>query len=102
MTMIETRKTSRPVPLQEREGSLTWAIETLRACAMSREDIRAVVAAEDPEVVRRRVELHREWLGERLAEQRRTLARVERFLRGAIAERNVRVRERDDSVNSGP
>ena len=96
MTMIETRDPSASVPLEEREGSFTWANETLRECAMPREDVRALLAADDPEIVRRRVELHREWLGERLAEQRRTLAGVERVLRGAIAAKRWCREERTD------
>jgi len=92
MTVILARRTSRSIPLEEREGSPAWAIETLRECAMSHEEIDAVLASDDPEIVRRHIELHRERLGERLAEQIRALSIVERVLRGAIATRNVGVR----------
>ena len=70
---------------------LAWATRTLWECAMPQEEIRAVLAANDPEIVRRHIELHREWLEERLAEQRRTLARVERLLAREIATRNERL-----------
>ncbi len=61
-------------------GSLAWAARTLRACAMPPEGVRAVLGAGDPETVRRLLELHREWLQERLAEQGRALALVGRAL----------------------
>jgi hypothetical protein len=47
---------------------------------MSPEQARLVVTAQDPEVVRRHLELHREWLQERLAERLRALDDVERAL----------------------
>jgi hypothetical protein len=47
---------------------------------MPPEEIRAVLAAEDPVVVRRLLELHRERLEERTAEQRRQLLVLERML----------------------
>lgn len=67
-------------------GSLAWAASTLSRQEMPREEIRAVLAAHDPETVRRYLELHRERLEERLAEQRRTLADLERFLTEATRE----------------
>ena len=70
---------------------VAWATRTLRELAMPRAEIRAVLAAGDPGIVRRHIELHREWLEERLAEQRRTLARVERLLAREIATRNERL-----------
>jgi hypothetical protein len=47
---------------------------------MPPEEIRAVLAAEDPVIVRRHLELHRERLEEGLAEERRTLSALERLL----------------------
>jgi 4-alpha-glucanotransferase len=67
-------------------GPLAWAASTLTRQEMPREEIRAVLAAHDPETVRRYLELHRERLEERLGEQRRTLADVERFLTEATRE----------------
>jgi hypothetical protein len=71
-------------------GSVAWATSTLTRQDMPREEIRAVLAAHDPETVRRYLELHRERLEERLrerlAEQGRTLADVERFLTEATRE----------------
>jgi hypothetical protein len=58
-----------------------WAGErALRSCAMPEEEIRSVLDAKDPEIVRRHVELHIERLEERLARQRRILRRIERRL----------------------
>jgi hypothetical protein len=47
---------------------------------MPPEEIRAVLAAEDPVVVRRLLELHHERLEERTAEERRQLVSLERSL----------------------
>ena len=52
----------------------------LRRQGMPAEEIRAVLAAEDPVVVHRLLELHRERLEERTAEQRRQLVSLERSL----------------------
>lgn len=56
------------------------AARALRSCAMPEGEIRSVLRAEDPEVVRRHVELHIERLEERLARQRRILRGVQRRL----------------------
>ena len=58
------------------------AVMTLRRQRMPLPEIRAVLSAEDPAVVRRHLELHRERLEERLAEQRALLASLERALTG--------------------
>ena len=55
--------------------------EILRRQRMPAEEIRAVLAADDPLLVRRLLELHRERLGEWLEEQRSLLDRIE----GALA-----------------
>jgi DNA-binding transcriptional MerR regulator len=52
----------------------------LRRQGMPPEEIRAVLAAEDPVVVRRLLELHHERLEERTAEERRQLVSLERSL----------------------
>jgi len=49
------------------------AAGTLRRAEMPRAEIRAVLAADDPEIVRRYLELHRERLEERMAAHRREL-----------------------------
>jgi hypothetical protein len=54
----------------------------LRRQGMPPEEIRAVLAAGDPTTVRRYLELHRERMEERLAEERRILASLE----GTLAE----------------
>ena len=43
---------------------------------MPPEEIDAILGADDPEVVRRYLELHEERLAERLADQRRTIGRL--------------------------
>ncbi|HKZ75685.1 MAG TPA: hypothetical protein VJ259_03380 [Actinomycetota bacterium] len=70
-----------------RPDPMTWAAITLRHHDMPSEEIRAILEAEDPEIVRRYLELHGERLEEKVAEQRRTLAFLERFLADAIGRR---------------
>jgi hypothetical protein len=60
--------------------SLVWAAGTLRLCDMPPEEVRAVLTADDPEIVRRFLELHTERLEEEVAERRRTLATLEGYL----------------------
>ncbi|HEX9122032.1 MAG TPA: hypothetical protein VF984_01540 [Actinomycetota bacterium] len=55
-------------------------IRTLRDQEMPSAEIRAILGAEGPELVRRYMEIHRERLQERLDDQRRALARIERLL----------------------
>jgi hypothetical protein len=52
----------------------------LRRQAMPSREIRAILAADDPLVVRRLLELHRERLEEWLEEQRSLVASIERSL----------------------
>ncbi len=52
----------------------------LRRQQMPIEEILAILTTEDPAVVHRYIELHRERLGERLAQQLRALGEVERVL----------------------
>jgi hypothetical protein len=59
---------------------MTALVCELRAIGMPRDVVRAVLAAHDPAIARRYLELHREWLRERLDEQERALDRVERAL----------------------
>jgi aspartyl-tRNA synthetase len=54
---------------------------------MPSDEIRAVVSAEDPELVHRYIELHTERLQERLAARVRTLRRIERSMMNAMPER---------------
>ena len=58
------------------------AVLTLRRQRMPLPEIRAVLSAGDPTTVRHHLELHRERLEERLAEQRAFLASLERALTG--------------------
>ena len=61
-------------------GSAAWAAGVLRGQSMPRDEIDAVLEADDASQIRRRLELHAERLQERLAEQLRTLSRLERAL----------------------
>ncbi len=65
---------------------MAWAARTLRDQGMPLEEIRAVLATPDPEIVRRSLSLHRERMEERLADQQRTLSSIERFLTEATLE----------------
>ena len=70
--------------------SLTWAAGTLRRCDMPPDEVRAVLTADDPEIVRRLLELHTERPEEEVAERKRTLATLERSLIDQILERDRR------------
>ena len=65
--------------------AIARAVRTLRRHGMPPEAIRAVLDADSPELIRRYLELHREWLEERLADELRALTDLERFLIQAIA-----------------
>jgi DNA-binding transcriptional MerR regulator len=77
------------------------AVGTLRRNRMPMAEIRAVLGAEDPEIVRRYLELHRERLEEQLALHRRELDALACSLmehleaRGRRAERGRRGRRPD-------
>ena len=58
----------------------TTARRILRRQGMPPQEIRAVLAADDPLLGRRLLELHRERLGEWLEEQRTLVANIERDL----------------------
>ena len=62
----------------------------LRDLGMPPEEIRAVLVADDPRLVRRHLELHRERLVEQLEDRRRTLTALERELADAALERGWR------------
>jgi DNA-binding transcriptional MerR regulator len=57
----------------------------LRRQGMPAEEISAVLSADDPELVRRILELHRERLAEWVDEQRRLVGSIERSLVGSDA-----------------
>ena len=59
----------------------------LRRQGMPRREIRAVLAAEDPVVVSRLLELHRERLEEWLEEQHRSVRSIEHRLYGTAVSR---------------
>ena len=67
--------------MKERVGDRSsWAGGVLRRQLMPPDEVVAVLEAEDPEQIRRHLELHAERLHERLVEQLRTLSRLERLL----------------------
>jgi hypothetical protein len=75
-------------PNPERTSALRSTTERiLRDLGMPPEEIRAVLVADDPRLVHRHLELHRERLVEELEDRRRTLTALERELAGAALER---------------
>jgi DNA-binding transcriptional MerR regulator len=70
------------------------AVLTLRRQRMPLPEIRAVLSADDPRIVRRHLELHRERLEEWVAEQRSVLASLQRSLMEAL--------ERESLAPHGP
>ena len=73
---------------------MAWAIITLRHHDMPSEEIRAILEADDPEIVRRYLERHGERPEEKVAEQGRTISCLERFLADAIERRKGKPRPR--------
>ena len=67
---------------------LLWAAHELQRLGMRPTEIHAVLVTDDPDVVRRHMELHRERLQERLAIEVATVANIEASLREAIRARN--------------
>jgi hypothetical protein len=66
--------------LGDLDGSIAWAIQTLSDQAMPSEEIGAILSTDDPVVIRRYLELHRERLEEGLADQQYMLAVLEPLL----------------------
>jgi DNA-binding transcriptional MerR regulator len=60
--------------------STAWVARALRAQGMPRDEVRALLSADDAEVVHRFVELHEERLQEQLATRIRTIRDIERSL----------------------
>jgi hypothetical protein len=69
------------------EGTGESAERLLRDLGMPPEEIRAVLVADDPRLVRRHLELHRERLSEELEDRRRALSAIECDLADAALER---------------
>jgi hypothetical protein len=66
---------------------LLWAAHELRRLGMEEAEIHKVLVTDDPDVVRRHMELHREWLEERIADDVATIGRIETSLSDAIRAR---------------
>ena len=62
------------------DDSFSWAEQALRRHGMPKDEIRAVLTARDPRIVRRYLELHRERLQELLDDKLRTLGALETVL----------------------
>jgi hypothetical protein len=75
-----------PVPIGRE--AIAWAARMLRRQGMPSNEVDAVLAVDDQQLVRRHMELHRERLEERLADQLRALAGLERLLIEAILARD--------------
>jgi DNA-binding transcriptional MerR regulator len=71
------RRSRQAAPAHDPTG---WLARALRDRGMPQSEVRAVLEANDHVVVRRYFELHRERLTERLADQLRELATLERTL----------------------
>jgi len=67
-------------PTTTGSDQVAWAARALRRQEMPSEEISAILGAGDPDLVHRYMELHRERLEERLADQLRTLVSLERLL----------------------
>ena len=66
------------------DGSIAWAISGLTDQDMPSEEIATLLGTDDPGLIHRLLELHRERLQEHLADQRHTLARLERLLAARV------------------
>lgn len=70
------------------EDPQAWATWTLLRQGVPADEVRRIVGAGDREIVRRHLELHRERPAERLEDDLRAVAAVERLLAHVIDERN--------------
>jgi hypothetical protein len=79
-----SRRNSQPAStrrdLGDLDGSIAWAIQTLSDQAMPSEEIGAILSSDDPAVVRRYLEVHRERLEEGVANQQLMLGLLEPLL----------------------
>jgi hypothetical protein len=64
----------------EMPNARTHAGDRLVGQGMPEDEVRSILSARDPRIVRRHLELHRERLTERAAEERREVDRVEEAL----------------------
>jgi hypothetical protein len=95
-----------PIPIGR--DAIAWAARALRRYEMPPDEIGAVLGADNPESVRRYMELHRERLEERLADQLRALTGLEQRLVQVIFARHestagtrTAIRERDGENDAG-
>jgi DNA-binding transcriptional MerR regulator len=100
-----TRKTHSRKAARENEGlrrevrpeaswRLALATPALRDQGMPPEEIHTILEADDPEVIRRHLELHRERLEERFASQRRTVNQLMQAFTAGKADRRPTARRR--------
>jgi hypothetical protein len=69
--------------------SISWAAGMLLIHGMPATEVHSILATDDPEIIHRHMELHRERLEERRLEQRRQVGRIELLLMEAIRQRGV-------------
>ena len=75
--------------------AIAWVARVLWDHGMPSDEVRAVLEADDPVLVHRHLELHRERLAEKLADQQQALVRLDRLLSDAILERREHVKGGD-------
>lgn len=63
-------------------NSVGWISTVLLRQGMPEDEVRRVLLVDDPEMVRRHLELHRERLLERMHEELGTIDMIDRFLQG--------------------
>ena len=81
----------------EASWRLALATPALRDQGMPPEEIDTILDADDPEVIRRHLELHRERLEERFASQRRTISQLMQAFTSGPADRRSTARRRRKS-----
>jgi hypothetical protein len=81
-------------------ASVEWAADILRGHRMPRDEIEVVLTTDEPTLVHRHIELHRERLEEWFDIQRRMLAAVEGFLTEAAGRRRASLTGDQASVTS--
>jgi hypothetical protein len=87
-TTNREHRTSRPSPPElVRWDAVLQAAHVLLDHGMPPAEVHKVLMTEDPEIIRRHMELHRERLEERLEDQRLIVGRIEALLVDAIRRR---------------
>ena len=72
------------------DGMTAWAVRVLEEQAMPREEVTAILSTTDRRMIHRYLALHVERLEESLADQRRTIERLEMLLTAEAGEHDPR------------